>query len=77
MKIMGNYRAKEQYDNHATWYPGIISKFYTDDSGNQLYDYKDGDFEEGMIRENLKLVEKSNQEKEDKRRKMGGKAPIK
>lgn len=71
MKIRGNYHAAEQYEAHATWYPGVISKVYTDERGNTLYDvaYDDGDIEDGMTRENLKFVGKSKDQKEEEQKK--------
>jgi hypothetical protein len=66
-KVLAKYRADEQFDNRATWYQGVIRKVYRDDSGKVLYDvdYDDGDFEEGVRRENIKTaIVQSDDEKE-------------
>ena len=70
-KIRGNYRAKDQFGGHATWYRGVISKVYNDEKGNTLYNvtYDDGDFEDGMVRENLKVVAKTKDQKDEEEKK--------
>ena len=67
-RIRGNYRAAEQYDGHESWYDGVITKVHEktkNGTTTMLYDveYDDGDFEEDMIRENLRIVEKTPEEK--------------
>jgi len=64
-KVLANYRVDEQFENRAAWYHGIIRKVYCDESsGNVLYDvdYDDGDFEEGVRRENIKMVQIESEE---------------
>ncbi len=65
MAIQGNYHASEQYGNKATWYNGTITKAYWDGGGKLVYDvtYDDGDFEEGMIAENLRPKALSKEQK--------------
>ena len=67
-RIRGNYRAAEQFDGHETWYDGVVTKVHEKTKKGTktlLYDveYDDGDFEENMIRENLRIVEKTPEEK--------------
>ena len=67
-RVRGNYRAAEQYEGHESWYDGVITKVYEktkNGTTTMLYDveYDDGDFEEDMIRENLRIVEQTPEEK--------------
>jgi nucleolar protein 14 len=65
-RISGNYRAAEQYDNQETWHDGVITKVHTFPDGSVKYDldYDDGDFEEDAIPKNVKVLEKTSEEKE-------------
>lgn len=66
MKVQGNYHASEQYQGKENWYDGTITAIRTDSAGNTLYDvtYDDGDFEEGMNRENVRPSPLSKEEKD-------------
>ncbi len=68
MKIQGNYHASEQYQGKENWYDGTITAIRTDNAGNTLYDvtYDDGDFEEGMVEENVRPAPISKEEKEQR-----------
>ena len=50
------------------WYEGTITSIRTDEAGNTLYDvtYDDGDFEEGMVRQNVRPIPLSKEEKDQK-----------
>ena len=65
-KIMGKYRAKDQFDEQATWYDGVITKVKQDVTGGVTYDvtYDDGDFEEDVEPENVREIEKTAEEHE-------------
>lgn len=68
-KMQGNYRASEQYGRKENWHNGVITAVRKGADGKNVYDvtYDDGDFEEGMIEENVRLSPKSKKElKEDK-----------
>ena len=58
-KVRGNYRAAEQFDNHESWYDGVITKVHRFPDGSVKYDleYNDGDTEEDMIPANVKPLE--------------------
>jgi len=61
-KVKGNYRATEQFEGRGAWYKGTISNVTIDKkTGNTFYDveYDDGDLEEGMIVENIKVPKKT------------------
>jgi nucleolar protein 14 len=66
-RIRGNYRASEQYDGQEAWYEGKITKVHQQKDGRVTYDveYDDGDFEDGMIPENIRPIETTQDEKED------------
>ena len=68
MKVQGNYHASEQYQGKENWYEGTITSIRTDEAGNTVYDvtYDDGDFEEGMVRENVRPIPLSKEEKDQK-----------
>lgn len=70
MSIQGNYHASEQYGSKVTWYNGTITAVRKE-KGTNVYDvtYEDGDFEEGMIAKNIRLMPKSEDEKEAERAK--------
>jgi nucleolar protein 14 len=65
MTIQGNYHADEQYGKKATWYDGTITAVCKNKDGKVLYNvtYDDGDFEEGMLAENIRPRPKSNEDK--------------
>ena len=69
MKVQGNYHASEQYQGKENWYDGTITGIRTDDEGNTLFDvtYDDGDFEEGMVRENVRPIPLSKEEKDQQK----------
>ena len=69
MKVQGNYHASEQYQGKENWYDGTITGIRKDDDGNTVYDvtYDDGDFEEGMDRENVRPIPLSKEEKEQQK----------
>ena len=69
MKIQGNYHASEQYQGKENWYDGTITGIRKDDEGNTVYDvtYDDGDFEEGMGRENVRPIPLSKEEKDQQK----------
>jgi len=64
-KIKGRYRADEQFEGKGKWYKGTIMKSYNDEAGNTLYDieYDDGDAEEAVTPENIRLQKSSTDEK--------------
>jgi nucleolar protein 14 len=56
-KVLGNYRASEQYDGHESWYVGVITAVVvTDDDNTKAYniEYDDGDFEENVEPRNIR-----------------------
>ena len=65
--MKGNYRAAEQYEGRAAWYDGTITKVHVSPDGKIRYDieYNDGDFEEDMLPEHVKPIEKTKEEKEE------------
>ncbi len=74
-KIKGKYLADQQFEGKGKWYKGKITKCYTDEAGNTLYDveYDDGDTEEGMKPENIRRQKASEDEAkalEEKKRKI-------
>ncbi|KAL7522323.1 hypothetical protein ACHAWX_007014 [Stephanocyclus meneghinianus] len=70
-KIQGNYRASEQYGGKENWYNGVITAVRKGADGKNSYDvtYDDGDFEEGMIEENVRLLPKSKKELDEEKAK--------
>ena len=60
-RVQGNYRAKQQFEDTEHWYDGVISKVNED--GTYNVDYDDGDFEENMDSDCIRLIEKSKDEK--------------
>lgn len=66
-RVRGNYRAAEQYGGHESWYDGKITKIHLQKDGSVTYDveYDDGDFEDGMVPENVRPIEKTQEEKDD------------
>jgi nucleolar protein 14 len=64
-RVRGNYRAAEQFDGHEAWYDGKITKVHKKKDGTIKYDveYDDGDFEEDMIPQNVRPIEKTEEEK--------------
>jgi len=69
MKVQGNYRANEQYGGKEHWYNGDVTNVRKDSKGKKIYDitYEDGDFEEGVIEENVRPIPKSKEQKEKER----------
>lgn len=65
-RVQGNYHAAEQFDSQDAWYDGVIKRVHVDTEGSVTYDvdYDDGDFEEGMVRENIRAIAKSEEEAE-------------
>lgn len=65
-RVQGNYRAAEQFGGHESWYDGVVSKVHKLSDGRVKYDvdYDDGDFEENMIPDKVRPLEKSVEEKE-------------
>lgn len=65
-RVKGHYRIKEQYEGQGEWFDGVISQVNTADDGTITYDvtYDDGDFEEDMEPENVRLVKKTKEQKE-------------
>jgi nucleolar protein 14 len=61
-RVQGNYRAAEQFDGKVAWYDGEITKVHIMKDGSVRYDleYADGDFEEDMLPENVRPVEKAD-----------------
>jgi nucleolar protein 14 len=61
-RVQGNYRAAEQFDGKKAWYDGEITKVHIMKDGSVRYDveYADGDFEEDMLPENVRPVEKAD-----------------
>jgi len=70
MAVQGNYHATEQYGDKKTWYNGIITAIHEDTRGNTSYDvtYDDGDFEDGILAENVRPVPKSVEQKKEEER---------
>ena len=69
--IKANYRAKEQFEGHVTWYDGKIAAVHTDKAGNITYDveYDDGDYEDGVEPAQVRPIKQSKeQEKEQKKK---------
>jgi nucleolar protein 14 len=64
-RVQGNYRSAEQFGGHETWHEGAITKVHTQPDGSVKYDveYDDRDFEEDMIQENVRPMEKTAEEK--------------
>lgn len=60
-RVQGNYRIAEQFDGREAWYEGEITKVHILADGSIRYDveYLDGDFEEDMLPENVRPIEKS------------------
>ena len=69
-KVIANYRVAERLEEIDAWYEGTVSKVSEQENGEILYDidYDDGDFEEGVLHENVKLLEAKEPEvpKEEK-----------
>jgi nucleolar protein 14 len=68
-QIRGNFHAAEQFDGREAWYEGVIAKVHVQPDGSQLYDveYDDGDYEEDMTPKNIRLMDESAVEEEDKK----------
>jgi nucleolar protein 14 len=64
-RVQGNYRSAEQLGGHERWHEGDITKVHTQPDGSFKYDveYDDRDFEEAMIQENVRPMEKTAEEK--------------
>ena len=78
-KVKGNYHASEQYGGKANWYNGVITAVRSDSQGNTIYDvtYDDGDFEEGMIEDNIRPLPKTKEELEEDNVKVSEAAMVK
>jgi nucleolar protein 14 len=65
-QVKGNYRVKEQFEEQAAWYDGVVTAVNKQRDGIFTYDvtYDDGDFEEGMEPENVRAIEKTAEEQE-------------
>jgi nucleolar protein 14 len=68
-QIRGNFHAAEQFDGREAWYEGVIAKVQVQPDGSHLYDveYDDGDCEEDMTPKNIRLMDESAVEEEDKK----------
>ena len=66
-RVQGNYHAAEQFDAQEAWYDGVISRVHGQPDGTVRYDvdYDDGDYEENMLSENVRPVEKTEEEKSE------------
>ena len=64
-RVQGNYHAAEQFDSQDAWYDGVISRVHEQPDGSVKYDvdYDDGDFEENMLPEYVRPIEKTKEEK--------------
>ena len=78
-RVQGNYHASEQYGGKANWYNGVITAVRSDSQGNTIYDvtYDDGDFEEGMIEDNIRPLPKTKEELEEDNVKVSEAAMVK
>jgi nucleolar protein 14 len=63
-RISASYHAKEQMEGEEVWYDGKISAINRDKLGNITYnvDYDDGDFEDNVEPEHIKIREKTEEE---------------
>lgn len=68
-RVNASYRAKEQYDGNESWFTGAIEAVHNVSKGSFEYDvrYDDGDFEEGVEAQYIRVIAKSAEEieKED------------
>ncbi|GMH63284.1 hypothetical protein TL16_g03672 [Triparma laevis f. inornata] len=57
-KVKANFKAAEQYQRKENWFDGVIKVVKENDDGITVYDvtYEDGDGEEGVLRENIKVI---------------------
>mmetsp|Transcript_133907 Transcript_133907/g.199125 ORF Transcript_133907/g.199125 Transcript_133907/m.199125 type:complete len:991 (+) Transcript_133907:69-3041(+) len=64
-RVRGNYRIAEQFGAQDAWYEGTVKKAHEEPDGSYKYDveYDDGDFEEDMLPENVKPINKTLEEK--------------
>jgi nucleolar protein 14 len=65
-RVRGNYRVTEQFGGQESWYDGKITKVHEQTDGSIKYDveYDDGDFEEDLIPENVRPIQKTAEEME-------------
>ncbi|GKY96000.1 hypothetical protein MPSEU_000560500 [Mayamaea pseudoterrestris] len=57
-RILANYQAHAQFDEHESWFEGVVTNVNKDvESGKVSYDitYDDGDFEEGVLARHVRL----------------------
>ena len=78
-RVSACYHAREQFDGHEAWYPGVISRVDKGENGSITYDidYDDGDFEEGVEPQHIKDVEESQVVVEKKQEKKAEEATLK
>jgi len=69
-RIKGRYRAKEQFDGKEIWYDAKISGVNKSKKGNVTYDitYDDGDYEDDVEPQNIRIAKKTDEEKEKEKR---------
>jgi hypothetical protein len=66
-RVQGCYRIEEQYNGQGDWYDGVIVNIKKQSDGTYKYDveYDDGDFEENMIRKNIRVEKQSVKDDND------------
>ena len=75
-RVEASYRAKEQFDGNESWYAGAISRVH-DDQKTYDVDYDDGDFEEGVEAQHIRVLSKSEEELEKEAEKHAEEAALK
>lgn len=65
-RVNASYRAKEQYDGNESWFTGVVEAVHDPSAGSFQYDvrYDDGDFEEGVEAQYIRVLPKSVEEVE-------------
>ena len=63
-RVSASYHAKEQMEGEETWFEGSISAVNRDKHGKITYnvDYDDGDFEDNVELEHIRVLEKTDDE---------------
>ena len=63
-RVSASYHAKEQMEGEETWFNGSISSVNRDKKGKITYniDYEDGDFEDNVAPEHVRVIEKTEEE---------------
>ena len=63
-RVSASYHAKEQMEGEETWFKGSISAVNRDKHGKITYnvDYDDGDFEDNVELEHIRVLEKTDDE---------------